>query len=297
MREGRASTTAEGVAFFRGLASLPRSPLEEVDDPLAPILLGGPLRVALDAARRLAPLRRLARALSIGLFDHVALRTLTIDDAARAAVREGATQLVVLGAGLDARAFRMAELADVIVYEVDFPATQRAKRARLGDRRALAREVRFVPIDFERDSLDERLDAVGHESARPTLWIWEGVTPYLVRDAITSTLDVVARRSARGSTLVVSYITPELARIEAFEGARRVAVPRALQPIMHGVFALLGEEVRAPIERDAMAALLQERGFGVRHDGDSREWARAHPPRGGASRVVIAERVAVAVKG
>lgn len=61
---------------------------------------------------------------------------------------------------------------------------------------ALAREVVFVGVDFEKDDLDERLSNAGHDTSRATTWIWEGVTPYLTPLAIDATLAVAARRSA-----------------------------------------------------------------------------------------------------
>ena len=77
-------------------------------------------------------------------------RTVAID----AAVREhGATQVVVLGAGLDARAWRMPELAGATVVEVDHPASQRDKQRRLGDLSPTARAVVPVPVDLSREPL------------------------------------------------------------------------------------------------------------------------------------------------
>ncbi len=63
-------------------------------------------------------------------------RTVVIDDAVRARL---VPQLVILGAGLDDRAWRMPELAGVEVFEVDHPASQRDKRSRVGDLQPLAK--------------------------------------------------------------------------------------------------------------------------------------------------------------
>src|SRR4029450_2904655 len=80
----------------------------------------------------------------------MAARTVVIDDAIRAAA---SPQLVILGAGLDGRAWRMPELARVSVFEVDHPDSQRDKRARVSSLEQCAREVRFVPVDFEHGNL------------------------------------------------------------------------------------------------------------------------------------------------
>jgi methyltransferase (TIGR00027 family) len=294
MREGRASNTARAVAFFRGVASHEGSPFG-VRDPFAAHLVDGALAPLLAAAGRSRLLSRVLRHASLGLFDHLALRTLAIDAAVERAVARGARSLVVLGAGLDARAYRMACLDDTVAFEVDFPATQREKRARLGGARPMAREVRFVSVDFERDSLEERLVASGHEADAPTAWIWEGVTPYLDVRAVLATLDVVDRRSAPGSTLAVSYVTPDLARIEPTR-ARSIALPKIVEPALAAAFSVLGEPIRCVLAPREMAAHLDARGFRVEEDEGSRGWAGRHAAGVALSPFVVAERVAVAEK-
>jgi methyltransferase (TIGR00027 family) len=105
-----------------------------------------------------------------------------------------ARQLVILGAGLDARAYRLPELAGVSVFEVDHPATQVAKRQRLAEAGNGDARVVFVGVDFERDALEERLASAGHAPTVATAWIWEGVTPCLDRGAIEATLAAATRR-------------------------------------------------------------------------------------------------------
>src|SRR6266576_3103389 len=92
-------------------------------------------------------------------------RTIAIDDAVR---KRHSPQLVILGAGLDGRAWRMTELAGADVFEVDHPASQQDKRERAGDLRPLARSLRYVPVDFTRDRLDVALAAAGHQQSVPT---------------------------------------------------------------------------------------------------------------------------------
>ena len=130
-------------------------------------------------------------------------RTVAIDEAVRAAA---SPQVVILGAGLDGRAWRMPELRDVTVFEVDHPDSQREKRARAAALQRIAREVRFVPVDFTRDRLDDALAAAGHDPTRPTTWVWEGVVMYLERADIEATLAVIQRRSAPASRLVMMYL-------------------------------------------------------------------------------------------
>lgn len=170
-------------------------------------------------------------------------RTVAIDDA----VREAASpELVILGAGLDGRAWRMPELRDVVVFEVDHPDSQRDKRARAGALTPRARDIRFVPVDFARDALDDALAKAGHDPARPTTWIWEGVVMYLTPADVEATLAVIARRSAAGSRLVILYHSPAFMRCVVGLAVRR-----------------LGEPLRSSFTADAMRALLARHGFRV----------------------------------
>lgn len=112
----------------------------------------------------------------------MAPRTVAIDDAVR---EHSSEQLVILGAGLDARAWRMVELVGTVVFEVDRPATQVNKRERLGKQTPTAAEVRFVATDFAQQGLGEALDRTGHRVDVPTTWVWEGVVPYLTFTQVT----------------------------------------------------------------------------------------------------------------
>lgn len=164
MHGERPSVTAMLVSLARGASNDP--------DPCADALLPLPLSLYARALRRLPFAAR--RALTAGLVDHLALRTAAIDRALGVAAADGARQVVLLGAGLDARAWRLGALAGSRVFEVDHPSTQawkRARTARLGAPRA---EVTLVPVDFTRDDLGAALAAAGHDAAARTAWVWRG---------------------------------------------------------------------------------------------------------------------------
>ena len=176
----------------------------------------------------------------------IVARTIAIDDAVRAA---RAPQLVILGAGLDGRAWRMAELERSVVFEVDHPASQREKRSRSEGLKRRAREVRFVPVDFSSDNLTDALAAAGHNTTQATTWIWEGVVMYLERRDIESTLRVVQARSTPGSRLVTAYHQPALMLLVLALIVRR-----------------FGEPIRTALTSEQMRMLLERHGFEVRLD-------------------------------
>lgn len=224
---------------------------------------------------------RALRVLSLGLVDHVTLRTRAIDEVVRQTLPR-LRQLVILGAGLDRRATRLSELRDVDVFEVDHPATQASKRlvTRLASRDT---HTRFVGVDFEHDSLDARLEESGHDAHVETTWIWEGVTPYLTREAIVSTLHVVAARSVPGSTLAMTYGTPEL-----------LAIARPLKPFVRPAFVALGEPLLGLMEPARARELVAAGGFRVQEDSGSPDWAARLDV--GRPRVVISERLLTAIR-
>jgi methyltransferase (TIGR00027 family) len=210
-----------------------------------------------DVSHRLVP-RPLARVLrrtlglaSLGLSSHLAHRTRFIDDVVREAAARGVRQLVVLGAGLDARAHRLDELRDTIVFEVDQPSTQSYKRPRAKALDVRAKEIRYVAVDFEKDDLGERLASAGHDRASPTTWIWEGVTMYLTREAVAGTLSTVRARSTAGSELVLTY-----------------GSPGSIGSLAKPVFVAIREPLRWLVPPDVMHALAREHGFEVERESE-----------------------------
>lgn len=191
------------------------------------------------------------------------VRTRAIDDAVKDA---RAPQVVVLGAGFDGRAWRMPELAEAVVFEVDHPDTQKTKREHLVGMKPIARDVRFCAVDFTRDDLATALADAGHDPSIPTTWIWEGVVMYLTPGEVERTLRVVGARSASGSRLVILY-------------HRRAMLTWLIAPYLRRI----GEPLRSSFTASEMRALLAAHGFDVARDEDlaglaadfSAEFARA----------------------
>jgi methyltransferase (TIGR00027 family) len=186
-------------------------------------------------------------------------RTIAIDDA----VRVGADrQLVILGAGLDDRAWRLPELDGVDVFEVDHPATQADKRERARSLAPVSRSLRYVPVDFGRDALGPALATAGHDESLSTTWVWEGVVPYLTPTEVETTVAALAARSAPGSLLVVNYQAP----------SRRAAVGRViakgLATLSHRPNPFAGEPRRSAWTPDSLRALLSRAGLDVTSDDD-----------------------------
>jgi methyltransferase (TIGR00027 family) len=243
--------------------------------------------LAVEWARRAADAPRLARpvlgVLSAGLVDHIQLRTRAIDAAVTLAVEAGAAQLVILGAGLDARAYRLGELRGVTVFEVDHPRSQASKLARVRGRAPVAARVVHLPVDFSHQRLDVELAARGHRDDAPTAWICEGVTPYLTGEQIAALLRATRLRSAPGSVIALTYRS---------SGER--PFPPVLLGVVQAALRVAGEPLRASPSPASMAALLEETGFVVTSDTSSVDWAPAFGGSAAMARVFRSERLVVA---
>ena len=142
-----------------------------------------------------------------GMSNLMLIRTRFIDDRLLGAIQSGASQVVILGAGFDTRAYRFAELLrDQRVFEVDYQSTQEIKRRRLEAAGiTLPPFLRFAEIDFNRDKLGDVLRHAGYQPAEKSFFIWEGVSMYLPEGAVRGTLRAVASDSAPGTALVMDF--------------------------------------------------------------------------------------------
>jgi methyltransferase (TIGR00027 family) len=131
------------------------------------------------------------------------------EDELAKAVQRGATQYVILGAGLDTFAYRNPYPKDVLrVLEVDHPATQKWKRERLEEARiAIPGSLTFVPVDFEKGTTVEGLKRAGFAEDRMTFFSWLGVIMYLKHEAASSTLKFIAGTPIGGG-IVFDYAVP-----------------------------------------------------------------------------------------
>lgn len=179
-----------------------------VYDDLAVSMLPAGQR-ALVRAMRWPLLRRLTirageRAVP-GSWALIACRKRFIDDKLDESL-SGIDAVVILGSGMDTRAYRLARRSDISVFEVDLPVNIARKKAAVG--RALGpapTSVHLVPLDFERDDLIGALTSDGYRTDARTLFIWEGVTQYLTEDAVRATLGALAC-TPPGSRLVFTYV-------------------------------------------------------------------------------------------
>ena len=140
---------------------------------------------------------------------HQSAARTTFYDAALERHLAGIDQLVILGAGLDTRAYRLPPEAQVRCFEVDTPKTQAFKREMLKKAGVDTTRVTFVPADFLKEDWFEKLVDAGFEPDKPGFFLWESVTMYLDREAVESTLRKIAGTAA-GSVVAFDYFSAEI---------------------------------------------------------------------------------------
>jgi methyltransferase (TIGR00027 family) len=265
------SRTAEYMALFRAVETAEPPGRRLFEDPYAFPLLSGTLKVLAGIAR-ISFIGKLVPAfLDFGwpyTRSSGVVRTRLIDDQVREAIRAGAQQLVLLGAGFDSRAYRLEEAMGLRTFEVDHPATQRAKRERLKPKLGHPPEhVRFVEVNFEQDDLENKLSEAGIDKKVPAVVLWEGVVSYLSEPAVHSNLAVLARLLAPHSRLILTYVHKgALDGSATFCGAGRWKswVGRSGEPFIFG------------FDPATLAETLLRHGFLLQNDVSTAEAARRY---------------------
>lgn len=235
MRDGLVSRTAQGVAAHRlRLVRVPAAGSPQHDEVLTRDVAAG-----LDAP-------------SGRLHEYLRARTAFFDHAVVEAIDAGITQVVIVGAGYDGRAWRYARHG-VTFFEVDHPSTQRDKLARLERLRIPTEGIAFVGVDLDVDALPEGMRASGFDAERPSLAIVEGLLAYLELPTVVKLLGDLRGLAAPGSRLAISV---GLRRRVGRRAARRVAAFRAR-------VAALGEPIRSQLDARDARPLLEHAGWKV----------------------------------
>lgn len=213
---GQVSRTALTACAYRAIGALDPDPNTRNPDYLAGKLLGRAFDFAVEVGRFRSEPRR--------AFFFVTARTKHIDALLKEALKNGVSQVVVLGAGFDSRAYRFQkEFPKVKFFEMDLPATQKYKSD------LMAKQVGpppptliYTPIDFNTQTLGQALAKAGFDTKAKTFFIWEGVTYYISAQAVEGTLRFIAQNSAPGSSVVFDYALEEVVKgtSSRYPGAR-----------------------------------------------------------------------------
>ena len=198
------------------------------------------------------PKELLRRLVNVHIAPSPLCRAAYTEKALKTTVLTGTKQYVILGAGMDTFAFRETEfLSRYRVFEVDHPLTQADKLERIT--RAgwtVPGNLTFVPVDFTKDNLTERLIAAGFDPSAKSFFAWLGVIYYLSTEAIDTMLSALSELCADGSTLVFDY--PD----ENFFDAPERRVQNTIMMAKAG-----GEPMQSEFSYSELEKLLEKHGF------------------------------------
>jgi methyltransferase (TIGR00027 family) len=257
MRKSQSSMTAIGIAIVRAMESEKPEAERICYDPYARQFVNGALYHFVKFFDRLGYSERRGP----GVMGFLTVRDRHIDEYLKTCLANGVQQVVILGAGYDARVYRFDEFKhSVKAFEVDHPATQQAKLKRLQKIfGAVPSRVTYVPIDFNTQTLEQRLPECSYDEHATTLFIWQGVTQYLTLEAVDSTLAFVVKHSAPGSAIIFDYMYASL-----LDGT-----------VKHGEVSqmrrnrwLSNEALAFGIPEGAIGSFLEQRGFTQVHDAN-----------------------------
>ena len=267
MKEGKPSETAMRVAtgiVASRLDALLRPLFKDPEEPYLEWFInehGEGARRYLQAwkSNNQAPIMRFLREqMAQGSALFTLLRKLFIEEEARQALALGARQLVVLGAGYDPLALRLQkEFPRVRFYEVDHPATQAVKRKALVDRDALPAGLTLIPVDFVRETAEEKLRAApGFDPAVRGCFVCEGTLMYLKPEDEEAVFASVRRLGGPGTRFLFTWVDRTI--LESDPKARNVAA----------MLSYAGEPLRSSHDPGETADFLKAHGFKLLTLGD-----------------------------
>lgn len=211
--ESKTSRTAEFTCMTRAASFYEKRPQYKNNDYIAPKLLPKfmvPI-IKIGALRKFFTNR-----FPSGMYEYVIARTKFIDSVFQKAISNEFDQILIFGAGFDSRGIRFGDLnKKTIIFELDAPVTQKAKINQLKKRGIrINPNITFISIDFNKESLEDKLIESGFTKNKRSLFILEGLTMYLNPEAIENTFSVINQFAGNDSELIFDYVYSSVLREE-----------------------------------------------------------------------------------
>jgi len=212
--ESTTSRTAEMTCLSRACSAFETNRYYKSDDHIAPLLLPSGLKPLLHVSLARKLFTKVAA--PKGIYEYVIARTKYIDAVFKQALADQFDQVLIFGAGFDTRAIRFQDkMGSTRVFELDVPVTQQAKIGQYQKRHvAVPPNLKFVAIDFDKESLPVKLDEAGFCKPRRSLFILEGLVMYLQPESVHETFQTIRDYAGNGSRVVFDYIYASVLRKE-----------------------------------------------------------------------------------
>jgi len=231
--ENNISRTAEFTCLIRAFSFHEKSPQYKSFDNIAPKLIPkffSPV-FKIDFLRNIFK----KRFFPPGMYEYVIARTKFIDAVFQGAIANDFDQILIFGAGFDSRGIRFQGLNQkTVFFELDAPVTQRSKIDQLKKRGVVINpSIVFISIDFNKESLKDKLSEYGFDRNKKSLFILEGLTMYLDSEAIDNTFNIINEFAGAGSEIVFDYVYSSVLRgenlyygeSEVFKGVKKENEP------------------------------------------------------------------------
>lgn len=263
MRKNQSSKTAEGVALIRAIESEKSEDKRICYDPFARAFIPNVSFFLSKWFINSGIYDRMAK----GLVELLVVRDRYIDDYLKKVLKEGVSQIVLLGAGYDTRAHRIEGIEKTHVFEIDHPNTLEIKLKRLEKiGKNKTKNITYVPVDFNTQSLANRLFECGYNDNLKTFFIWQGVTVYLTKEGIDNTLSFVSQNSGNDSSIIFDF----------FDNETLKDTSRPEVKMMHRSAKVTGEGFLFGIDNGTIDSFLSTRGFTDIHNKTSDELSKIY---------------------
>jgi methyltransferase (TIGR00027 family) len=204
-----------------------------------------------------------------GIYEYAIARTKHIDAVFGEALAQGFAQILIFGAGFDTRALRFqAEAGETRIFELDVPITQQAKLDQYARRGlSIPANVEFISIDFDRESLPEKLEEAGFGRGGRSLFVLEGLLMYLQPRSVDETFKVIPGFAGEGSEVVFDYVRASvLQQAGSYYGEREIVK----------TVAKAGERWHFGIEEGELEGFLKKYGLRVSEHQDAQDLERRY---------------------
>ncbi len=256
--EQKPSETALFAAIYRAIANTDNRNEVLGSDYLAENFLPGLLKYLMKFKIIRGNIKNKGHKLAPGIYEYVLARTAFFDNVFRDALNNQISQIVLLGAGYDTRPYRFTNLNNSTrIFELEISPTQnRKKKCLVKAKIDIPENVTFVPIDFNKETLQNVLEKAGYNKNENTLFVWEGVSYYLEPTSVDATLEFIKNYSPKESLIAFDYAVPlSDETIDNYYGAKEFA---STWKKHHS-----NEPFKFAINEDEIELFLGKRGLGV----------------------------------
>ena len=265
--ETTTSRTAQWTCVSRAASSLESDSHYRSDDYIALLLVPAFLKFLLH----IPLIRRFYSQVMApkGIYEYTIARTRYIDAIFKEILAEGFDQILIFGAGFDTRALRFqTEAGDTRIFELDVSITQQAKLDQYASRGlSIPANVEFISINFDKESLSEKLEDAGFSRGGRSLFVLEGLLMYLQPESVDETFKVIEEFAGEGSVVVFDYVRASVLRQAGSHYGEREIVKSVSKA---------GERWYFGIEEGELQGFLKKYGLRVSEHKDAQDLERMY---------------------